>query len=329
MWRGWLVVLLLASGRLAHAGSPAQVAERGERWLSSVAASDGGFGYVRGGGAFTAPTAMAVLALEPGAVRGRALEWLRARQLPDGSWPVCEGDPEGSWMTAAAVLALSVSEMRKDEAAIARGRGWLLSRSIAYRSIAGSAQRSGTGEAAVARVRAAPGWPWTPGTAPWVEPTGWALLALARAPRQDEAGERRLAEAVEYLTGEVNRQGGWSLYESRPYPYHTALVLLALDQLTLERSQARGLQEALAGARAFLAGALQASSPAQDLAWALWALARGVPEIDLVAKVTQWLEARQRPSGSWEESPWLTAVAVTGLRALYGHDPLSAPKEHR
>lgn len=308
-----LLPLLAATGRGQEAASgparepipataPArldEVAARAEFWLSRSACPDGGYGYREGGEAFTAPTALAVLALQTGPVRDRAMQWLRDAQLPDGAWPVCRGDSEGSWMTSVAVAALAGSSA--DAGRVAAGRRWLLESCLAYR----------------AQNKPAPGWPWTPSTAPWVEPTAWALVALRDAPASG-----RVAEAAAYLASEMNREGGWSLYDARPYPYHTSLVLLAIDGLAAGLASGAQLSQARVHARAYLEGALGEKSSELELAWGLWALSTGLPELDQMARIGGALASRRKADGSWGQSPWLTAAAVVALRSLHGRDPL-------
>jgi hypothetical protein len=276
-----------------------EVAARAEHWLSRSACPDGGYGYREGGVAFTAPTALAVLALQPGPVRNRAMQWLRETQLPDGSWPVCRDDSEGSWMTSVAVAALAGSGT--DAGRVAAGRRWLLESCLAFRD----------------RGKPAAGWPWSPSTAPWVEPTAWALVAL-----RESSAAGRVTAAAAYLASEMNREGGWSLYDARPYPYHTSLVLLAIDGLPAGLASSAELSQARVRARAYLGRSLDQSSSEHELAWGLWALSTGMPEIDEMARVGGLLASRRRLDGSWDQSPWLTAAAVAALRCLHGRDPL-------
>ena len=64
------VPLDVAPRQKPHQSLPQQVAAHAEGWLATSANVDGGYGYTIGGASFTAPTAMAVLALRPGPVRG-------------------------------------------------------------------------------------------------------------------------------------------------------------------------------------------------------------------------------------------------------------------
>ncbi|MBI4871131.1 MAG: terpene cyclase/mutase family protein [Candidatus Riflebacteria bacterium] len=319
---GWLLLALAATCTaappvstsaveqiLATAPAPlAATAVRAEKWLAGAANPDGGFAYGPGRASFTAPTALAVLALGPGPVRSRALDWLKRQQLSDGSWPVCAGDPDGSWMTSTAVAALA--GFAEDSHAAGAGRRWLAERCQAYR----------------APGQAAAGWPWTPGTAPWVEPTAWALIALRGV--DAEPGASRVQDAAQYLASQMNRVGGFSLYEARPFPYHTSLVLLAFDSLSAAQAGAGKLTQARIRSVSFLRATLDEKSPVLDLAWGLWALSTGLPNLQELAICSRWLAARQEPTGAFgQASPWVTAVAVCALRALHGRNPLDCGQQ--
>ncbi len=157
-------------------------------YLRKAQNSDGGWGFAIGSASRVEPTAWALLALsevrpttQPGEALPKGFQYLATGQLQDGSWPSASGQMQGSWVTALACWAL----LARREAAVrgvARGMEWLL--------------RNKPGEAGlvwrtVRRLTAARqvtvqnpdyfGWSWTQGTASWVEPTAYALLALNRA----------------------------------------------------------------------------------------------------------------------------------------------------
>jgi hypothetical protein len=241
-----------------------------------VAAPDesDGWGFRRGVPANTECTALAVLALHaPGAdarvssaVR-RGVAWLESRQREDGSWPLSDQVPDASWMTSVAVVALA--SVQPDSRSALRGGHWLL----------GQRSRRPT---FMQRVRAwlsddqpaldqdlgLAGWPWTPDTAAWVEPTSWALLALKRMrgalPRRQT--EDRIEEAHRLLADRMCRGGGWNYgnkailgFDLDPYPDTTALALLALQDAPSSDVTEPGivrLREMLAGTPSTLALAL-------------------------------------------------------------------------
>lgn len=165
----------------------------------------GGFPYRRGGMSFTDATAWAMVAVP--ASRPKALAYLTACQRGP-AFAVTEADPEPSWMTIPATLALSVAGEPRASAA----SRWLVDDFNA---------QSEPG-------KRAPGWPWSNGCAPWVEPTTLALIALAHAGLAEHA---RVREGLAMVISNQAKGGGWSLYARRPHVYHTGLVLTALRAL--------------------------------------------------------------------------------------------------
>src|SRR6185295_20006370 len=119
-----------------------------------------GWPYRTGEASRVEPTCYALLALSAAgaAVPPEALDWLVRVQNGDGS----SGGPQAAdapWVTGPALFALS--KLRVAPAARTRGTSWLLgTRSEVPRLVEGA----GTD----ARII---GWPWTPGSFGWVEPT--------------------------------------------------------------------------------------------------------------------------------------------------------------
>lgn len=197
--------------------------------------SDGGWPYTRGV-SWTEPTAYAVLALlDAGAIEParRGLEWLRAAQRPDGGWPPQLAVDESTWVTAlvaliprehlgdaghSRALQWTVASIGEESTFIFRLREWML------------------GALPLARQEA-PGWPWLPGTSPWVGPTSIALLALQKQLRRAPAPDlqHRLDQGRRFLLGRMCVGGGWNHgsnkplgYPSTPYLETTGLALTAL-----------------------------------------------------------------------------------------------------
>ncbi len=204
---------------------------------------DGGWGYHPQSPSCVEPTSWSLLALhslsDSSPVRtalDRAAGWLRAAQLPDGSWPSQAGQAEGSWVTAPACLAL---QTRLDAAAgVSRGVHWLCRQRpsegrLGWRFFHWLRRSS----AVVGHNLSLPGWPWTPGTSSWVEPTAVSLILL-RSSRDTgpPALARRCGRATALLYDRVCPGGGWNsgnpvVYgvPGQPQPAPTAWALLALQ----------------------------------------------------------------------------------------------------
>jgi hypothetical protein len=114
------------------------------------------------------------------------------------------------------------------------------------------------------------GWPWVPGTASWVAPTAFSILAF-RAWRR---GSSRTGPAIEMLLDRACPQGGWNAGNSvvfgvdlDPHPDFTAMALLAL------RNGSQCHEVLLRRSLDYLVTRLEESSSPYSLAWALIALA--------------------------------------------------------
>ena len=279
------------------------------RALSSLLTAqnpDGGWGY-RGGGSWTEPTALALLALgaDPSlaALRDSGTRYLAALQRPDGGWPPRPSVAQSTWVTAVAVLAVCD---RLGAEPLAGAVQWLLRQSGEESNffrrlrmrLLGLADNQSDGE----------GWPWFPETAAWTAPTALTILALERIRRRMATSglEARLRSGRRFLWSRTCRDGGWNHgstralgYDAGSYPETTGLALLAMGG-----QQSPKLPMALAAAErqlppcrsssgvswlrlGLLAHARPASGMrANDLAW------RGVMDAAL------WLLADQAAAGN-------------------------------
>jgi hypothetical protein len=159
---------------------------------------------------------------------------LRA-QLANGSWPSFIGDRESSWTTALAICALNSAN--DSSGARERGQFWLLT----AKGREGSWFWRWKFKLADRAVRFDPdlyGWPWLPGSASWVIPTAFSVIAIKQftACNRTEATERRIRLGVDMLLDRVCVGGGWNSGNSVVYaaalPAHieaTAIALLALQ----------------------------------------------------------------------------------------------------
>jgi len=163
--------------------------------------------------------------------------WLHDAQLPDGSWPAFVGQPQGCWVTAAACLALNGWQESSDR--IARGLRWLCRTWPAEGNLWWRfRQRLWKQASAIRQDSSLRGWSWTPGTASWVEPTAYALIAFRCIPKKlhppGVSKRRQLGEKMLY--DRMCPGGGWN--SGNPLVYGvageprvgpTAWALLALQ----------------------------------------------------------------------------------------------------
>jgi len=217
-------------------------------FLSGAQNADGGWGYGHGGQSGVEPTSWVLLALkEVEELRSREVEksktaqlpdsstprllnllnggvrWLRECQLPDGSWPSFAGQTHGCWVTAMASLALYVLGDSQDRAA--RGLHWLSKawpvEGRLWQRITLKVLRR---RKVVRQDESLRGWSWTPGTASWVEPTSYSLIAFRHIPRElhPRGAERRRRLAERMLYDRMCPGGGWN--NGNPLVYGAAGV---------------------------------------------------------------------------------------------------------
>lgn len=203
--------------------------------IQSSQDSSGGWG-LQAGALSTELSALCLLALRagsgPSAAIDRGEQWLASIQHSDGGWPPYRHVGESTWVTALAVLALGFEPSHNADP----GLSWLVDQTgeestFVFRlrtTLLGGTQILDDGVA---------GWPWYPGTAAWVSPTSFSILALSAAHRRAPA--ERLAQRIEagrrYLQARVCHDGGWNHgssralgYDSDSYPETTGLALAAL-----------------------------------------------------------------------------------------------------
>lgn len=197
--------------------------------------TDGGFGFRAGQSSWLEPTAWAALALYGRTDMDRAMAWLGPMQSAGGAWPAHPKAQRESWATSLVVLLKCLRG--EFDASWEKAVRWL---------IAGEAHRIPDPswldrllhkEDAVVQDRSLRGWPWTPGSAGWIEPTVHAIRALnhsrsryggAALPRQIEMGSRMILDRQ-------CRDGGWNYGNKRvlgedldSFPECTALALIGL-----------------------------------------------------------------------------------------------------
>jgi len=197
----------------------------------------GGWSYFGSQQSSVEATSLAVMALStesPNAAR-YGLDQMLDLQRRDGAWPAFVGDSEASWTTALALCTLN-------------GTGEFTSaREMAFHWLVSEGGREGHWfwrwkfKTADRNVRFDPdkyGWPWISGSASWVIPTAFSIIAIKQFTvcNRSEASENRIHLGVEMLLDRACVDGGWNSGNSvaygvplRPHVEATAIALLALQ----------------------------------------------------------------------------------------------------
>ncbi len=262
--------------------------------------ADGGWGYRIAGMSYVEPTAAVMRVLPSSSARNAARDFLLRAQHADGGWGIAVADSESGWMTAWAVRALA--ELPEAHDAARRGGVWLLA-TEGQRITDPDARR------VIQKLHkidsALGGWPWQPGDAGWVHPTALAVLALVAVGQGEQA---RVRAGIAYLEDRACSEGGWNIGNpwmlDKQIPatiQDTAVVLRALHAAGETRSAGR-----VAQAIEYLRNAVARAQTPAELAWGIYALRDwGMGTGDALAR----LEALQQSNGSWNDNPFITAIA--------------------
>ena len=217
---------------------------------------DGGWGATVSRHSNTEATSLAIAGLksvdDPAAQQSalRGVDWLARRQNHDGSWPLDDVTQNGSWSTSLAIVALTT--FPEHRAATLRAARWLLQQEGSKLGILAELVLWATGKSKLNEMnRDLVGWSWVPNSFSWVEPTGYALIALKKvraALTETEVNERiRQGEAMIY--DRMCKGGGWNYGNSKvmdyalwPYPDITAIALIALQDRAAEAPNQESLQ---------------------------------------------------------------------------------------
>ena len=214
--------------------------------LRSRQMKSGGWAYFDSVQESLEATCLAELALAPErqANSSAAIRFLLKAQLSDGGWPAFLGDSEGSWTTALALCTLNSTG------------DFTAAREKAFRWLYAERGREGHWfwrwkfKTSDRNVRFDPdkyGWPWVTGSASWVIPTAFSIIAIEQFTvcNRSEESEKRIHLGVEMLLDRECVDGGWNSGNSlvygvplRPHVEATAIALLALqDEQRIEMVQ--------------------------------------------------------------------------------------------
>ena len=196
---------------------------------------DGGLPYAPGMSSFSEPTLLMLLAFIAADETLQAkplVEWVLKNRNPDGSIGLNREFPnEGLWNSP--LLATAMHQLgRKAE------RDSAIDFILKFRSIPVGLTPENKANTLLV------GWSWVPQTFGWVEPTSWALLALALAGKADHA---RAIEGRLLLEDRCLPEGGWNY--GNKIMFNNALLpfweTTALAQMALGRSNADLLKKNL------------------------------------------------------------------------------------
>lgn len=282
--------------------------QRGADFLAAQQNADGGWGYAVGGQSFAEPTCYALLALADSAHASgpeitpshtrKAIEWFRAQASPAGllsfGHEALHTDNWGIILTCFTLHRLNT--------------GGDLRESYLNYLLHSRGNRIDPKAAAPLRLNGdLQAWSWAMGTASWVEPTSYALLALKA---QGMRAHERVKTGEEFLLDRACYNGGWNYGNKEvlnvilePMPANTAYALLALQDYNRNHPV---IEKSLAWLEKELA--VRQST----LTLALGALCLNVYGRSVKRYLAQ-LAARQETDGSWRSSNHLTALAVLAL----------------
>jgi hypothetical protein len=266
--------------------------------------ADGGWGYTAEAHSYPEPTCYSLLALADAPDKTpreiSALSWFTTHLAPSGALALeaDQTDPD-NWGTILAFFTLRRLKLGADLADgylrhLLRARGNLLDVETSKQLKLDGSLRT---------------WSWVLGTASWVEPTAYALIALkAHGLREHE----RVKEGEAFLFDRACYAGGWNYGNKEvlgvpleAMPTVTAYALLALQDLDHHHAI---IQKSLAYLESELAERQSSLT-----------LALGTLCFDLYRRPTDkllsGLLARQEDDGSWRGNAHLTALAALALKA--------------
>lgn len=246
------------------------------------------------------------------------VKWLASRQQSDGSWSDLDLTSERD--TAEAVTTLQRFAVAQPQ--FQAGLAWLGGSASANtdfltRRLEAVVRSGGDGSALVQQLltRRNPDGGWGSGKNFFSNATdsALALRALALAGH----GDRQIIDpAIAFLKGSQNDDGGWSCGDATSAIQPTAAVVSAFNAYR----QGYAVDASLNRAIAFLAGRQNTDggfgnspSTVYDTAQAVLAIQEAGGDKGIVGKGIDFLTGLQAENGSWQDSPYQTALAVRAV----------------
>jgi hypothetical protein len=233
--------------------------------------ADGGWPFRRGH-SWTEPTALALLALQGALVssesRSVTASWMAKLQSPDGGWPPGAAIPTSTWVTSLVLLALA--QEKEHSQGCGKGASWVNAHVYPeLNAVWGFLDRT----LGLSPSQAPGSSSWFPGTAGWVIPTAFSILALScwSTRLKDSNISPTILRAQEYLLSRRCSDGGWnhggSQQRSEASPSYAETTGLAL--LSLAHCSSPTLEPTLR----FAEGFLRNPDSTEGLSWLLMGLA--------------------------------------------------------
>lgn len=286
--------------------------QRARAFLAAGQSSDGGWGYQAGKQSYAEPTSYALLALadhgtpaEKKTREERALQWFAQHTSKVGALVVTQQNGAtadlntlDNWGTIIAFFALRKLGIGAD----------LSQQHLKYllNSLGNQIDKQTSAELKLnGDLRA---WSWARGTASWVEPTAYGVLAL-KANQLREHERAKVGEA--FLLDRACYDGGWNYgnkevlhVKIEPMPTNTCFALLALQDIDRKH-------ETIQKSVSYLEQEIAARQSSMLLALGSLCLRLYDRPVD---KLLSNLAARQQENGSWRDNVHLTALAALALQ---------------
>jgi hypothetical protein len=157
------------------------------------------------------------------------------------------------------------------------------------------------------------GWPWTPGTTAWVEPTALFLIALLRA--GVPSSHDRIRAGVALIVDRKVPSGGWNFGNpySKSHELEATLMSTALALAALGAAGAAGGPAGVPEGLRFVGRALAGDVSTASLAWTLLALKSCPGGASMVPDASARLAGLQAGDGGFRGNLFETALAAVVL----------------
>ncbi len=246
------------------------------------------------------------------------VKWLVARQQSDGSWTDFALTTErDTTETVVTLQRLSTAQQQLQAGLAWLGNNASVTTDFLARRIEVAVQGGGDAGAFVQELlsRRNPDGGWGSGRSFISNPTDTALALKALA-RTGYGDQEVVGRAVAYLQTSQNQDGGWSGDDTVSTIQPTAAVATAFN--TYRKSYA--VDSSITRAIGFLAskqnpdgGFGNSPSTVYDSAVAVMALQEAGADKAIINSGVNYIQEQQTGSGSWQESPYQTALAVRAV----------------